>query len=185
MTTTVSIYMSYYAPLHAPPRAIIFALPHLCAPDQRPRRDAFSAGHRLRLNAPCTRMRTWMVDAPHAPAPNPHLSPNSDARRTNTDTDTAAPARSRQPRAPPPRACLSLQQQVCPVLSICPSVRRRVVCALSNPAGHVHLLPAPAPAPAPAHLVPLLRAPGRGCWVMEWCPAACLYAPPQRVVHAR
>ncbi|KAJ7361242.1 hypothetical protein DFH08DRAFT_369025 [Mycena albidolilacea] len=62
MTTTVSIYMSYYAPLHAPPRAIVFAPPRPCAPDQRPRRDAF-----VPVPVP--------ISFVHVPVPSPLLCP--------------------------------------------------------------------------------------------------------------
>jgi hypothetical protein len=56
----------------------------------------------------------------------------------------------------------------------CPSVRPPPCGAHCQiPAGRVH----PLPAPAPACLVLLLRAPGRGRWVMEWRP------PPASMPH--
>ncbi|KAJ7826585.1 hypothetical protein B0H14DRAFT_3873996 [Mycena olivaceomarginata] len=170
MTTTVSIYMSYYAPLDAPPRTIVFAPLRPCAPDQHPHRDnlcprprlhPLCSAHPLVLvswpppTAGCTLYTHAYLDGGRTTHPGTQPTPHQPA--------ADSPVRRRTLTAPSP-----VPVSVCSNKSVlsCPSVRPPPCGAHCQiPAGRVH----PPPAPAPAHLVLLLRAPGRSRWVMEWC----------------
>ncbi|KAJ7763688.1 hypothetical protein B0H14DRAFT_3895490 [Mycena olivaceomarginata] len=181
MTTTVSIYMSYYAPLHAPPRTIVFALLRPCAPDQHPHRDTFLATAHSWMHLVHARVLGWWTH--HTPRHPTHTCPPI----LTPDTPTPTPTQQHQPAADSPvrRRTLTapcdrhaLQQQVCPVLSVRLSAPMRRT--LSNPSGTCPPPTRPCACPpgsAAAHAWP--RSLGDGV-----VPAACLYAPPQRIVHA-